>query len=167
MYVFFVLRYENRGVQWLKSQPVGPVGLPVQQRSPATVEYVRPTEVSTDTNTSPLSKSAKKNLKRKEKKRQQAALNEVSESLSQVNIQSEKSAGKQCETAELNSVTAASVTSPQDPQKRLRNLRKKLKQIDELQSKIDSKEIIEPTKEQIEKLNKREAILEEMEALEA
>ena len=54
----------------------------------------------------------------------------------------------------------------QEPQKRLRNLRKKLKQIEELQGKLDSGAISELTKEQREKVEKKQTILEEIEDLE-
>lgn len=52
-----------------------------------------------------------------------------------------------------------------DTKKRLRNLRKKLKQIEELKTRIDSGELT-PSKEQLDKLAKCQIIKEEIEEIE-
>ena len=51
-------------------------------------------------------------------------------------------------------------------QKRLKNVRKKLKQISELQAKVDSGEV-SPTQEQKDKLGRRAALERELKELEA
>ncbi|KXJ28879.1 Partner of Y14 and mago [Exaiptasia diaphana] len=51
-------------------------------------------------------------------------------------------------------------------QKKLKNLKKKLRQIEELQSKIDSGEVTKPEANQLEKLAKRTEFEEEIRALE-
>lgn len=51
-------------------------------------------------------------------------------------------------------------------QKKLKNLRKKLRQIEELQSKIDSGEVTKPEANQLEKLAKRNEMEEEIRTLE-
>ena len=54
----------------------------------------------------------------------------------------------------------------QEMQKKLRNLKKKLKQIDDLKAKIDSGQIEKPEKEQLQKVAKRDSVLQEIEDLE-
>lgn len=50
--------------------------------------------------------------------------------------------------------------------KRVKNLRKKLRQIEELQEKIDSGELVNPEATQLEKLSRREEIEKELAELE-
>lgn len=50
--------------------------------------------------------------------------------------------------------------------KKVKNLKKKLRQIDELQAKVDSGEIKELTAEQKEKLARKEALEQELKELE-
>lgn len=50
-----------------------------------------------------------------------------------------------------------------DATKRMRNLRKKLKQIDDIQRRIDSGENLE--KDQLEKVSRRQVVAEELEEL--
>ena len=50
--------------------------------------------------------------------------------------------------------------------KKIKNLKKKLRQIDELQAKVDSGELKELTNEQKEKLQRKTALLNELKELE-
>ena len=50
--------------------------------------------------------------------------------------------------------------------KKIKNLKKKLRQIDELQAKVDSGELKELTNEQKEKLRRKTALLNELKELE-
>ena len=50
--------------------------------------------------------------------------------------------------------------------KKIKNLKKKLRQIEELQEKIDNGEVNELTKEQTEKLQRKSELKKELEALE-
>lgn len=152
MFVFY--SYENKGVQWLKSKPTLPIGLSVSEQSENCS-----TQSTAQDEAKELSKAAKKNLKRKEKKKQKTdepVLNEFSQ-LSVV-PQPEPSGSVQPTAPNENMDDDAN-------KKRARNLRKKLKQINELQAAIDSGKIT-PDKEQLEKLAKRKAIEEELEEIE-
>ncbi|XP_062603156.1 partner of Y14 and mago-like [Saccostrea cucullata] len=143
--------YENRGVQWMKSRPTLPPGL-----NPEDVE------ASKKSDSQPMSKSAKKNAKRKEKKKHQQ----------------ESGAGGRGESVEtVTAMLAASKISdasqnevpPSDKaaiEKKLRNLKKKLKQVDDLKAKIDSGELKNPEKEQLAKVAKRQELVDEIEDLE-
>lgn len=53
-----------------------------------------------------------------------------------------------------------------DPAKRLRNLRKKIRDINALKQKIESGELPNPDKDQLEKIARKEAIEAEIEELE-
>jgi len=63
-------------------------------------------------------------------------------------------------------VQAASGTALDDTAKRIKALKKKLRQMDDLQAKIDSGEIAKPDKTQLEKLARREGVQKELDQLE-
>jgi partner of Y14 and mago protein len=67
-----------------------------------------------------------------------------------------------------NATTSATSSSSQqiDPNKRLRNLKKRLKEIDDLEKRIQSGELTAPEKEQLEKLKRKDEVEEEIEELE-
>jgi partner of Y14 and mago protein len=54
-----------------------------------------------------------------------------------------------------------------DPRKKLRNLKKKLSDIESLQSRLDSGDLKNPEPEQLEKLNRRDQVEAEIRELEA
>jgi partner of Y14 and mago protein len=159
-------RYENKGVQWLKSKPSLPPGLDSSEGS-----------VKTQVNSSePMSKAAKKNAKRKEKKKQQqdgnqsgTSIQNVTQSLAGININKDQSGAKSKNTDQSDSQVTKQSGESSDKQeiaKKLKNLRKKLKQIEDLEKKIQSGELKNPEKEQLEKIGKKKMILEEIEDLE-
>ncbi|KAM3935251.1 LOW QUALITY PROTEIN: partner of Y14 and mago [Leptodactylus fuscus] len=147
--------YENKYVKFFKSKPSLPPGLSqVEPPANKTQQSAKP-EMET-----PLSKTAKRNLKRKEKRKQEKGEREAVEdarqdmekvSISETDVQKDKA----------NSENAAA-----EKAKKLKNLRKKLRQVEDLQQKIDSGEIKQPSKEQLEKLARRKALEEEIEDLE-
>jgi partner of Y14 and mago protein len=57
-------------------------------------------------------------------------------------------------------------TESSDPKKKLRNLKKKLNDIESLQSRLDSGELKNPEPEQLEKLKRRSQIESEIQELE-
>lgn len=119
-----------------------------------------------------LSKSAKRNMKRKEKRKQQqlgqdedADVDAVSNAIDDVSI-SESS-------DKMGAAAAVSVPSPDDSSaaaaekaKKIKNLKKKLRQVEELQQKVDSGEIKDPTKDQLEKLTRVQILQAELQQLE-
>nr|XP_020845643.1 partner of Y14 and mago isoform X1 [Phascolarctos cinereus] len=156
--------YENKYVKFFKSKPELPPGL--------SLEAGVPTPPRLDSGEPGLSKTAKRNLKRKEKRRQQqgkGAAETLSRTLDKVSLK---------EPAQLPSVPpaprAAPATNPDKPDtlsttekaKKIKNLKKKLRQIVELQQRIQSGEISHPSREQLEKLARRGALEEELADLE-
>jgi partner of Y14 and mago protein len=151
---FIFYSYENRGVQWLKSAPTLPPGL-----NPVDAEAAKKTD------SQPMSKSAKKNAKRKEKKKQQQESMHVSASGENVD-----SISRNLAASKLSEDSKESVPSIDGDkatiEKKIRNLKKKLKQVDDLKNKIDSGEIKNPEKEQLAKVARRQELADEIEDLE-
>nr|XP_033794436.1 partner of Y14 and mago isoform X2 [Geotrypetes seraphini] len=152
--------YENKYVKFFKNKPDLPPGL-----SPEDVAPVKDT--SRADSEAALSKSAKRNLKRKEKRKQQQEKNEMEH----LTIALEKSSVT-CGSGEPSGNVLCSQTKAEpdsftsEKAKKIKNLRKKLRQVEELQQKIDCGEINTPSKEQLEKLGRRKALEEELEDLE-
>lgn len=157
-------RYENKYVKFFKSKPELPPGLSLEATVPVTPTRPEGGEPG-------LSKTAKRNLKRKEKRRQQQEKGEAEalcRTLDKVSLG---------ETAQLPSAPqgswAATAASDQadsaattEKAKKIKNLRKKLRQVEELQQRIQAGEISQPSKEQLEKLARRRVLEEELEDLE-
>ncbi|KAM4702416.1 partner of Y14 and mago [Discoglossus pictus] len=148
--------YENKYVKFFKSKPSLPPGMsPTDDQTGKTQQPSRP---DADTN---LSKTAKRNLKRKEKRKQEKgekeSVEEIRQELEQTNIS---------QPAVISDGSLANDNAAGERAKKIKNLRKKLRQVEDLQQKIDSGEIKQPSKEQLEKLGRRKAIEEELEDLE-
>ncbi|XP_045185326.2 partner of Y14 and mago-like [Mercenaria mercenaria] len=160
--------YENKGVQWLKSKPLLPPGLDPSGASSGN------TQVSSS---EPMSKAAKKNAKRKEKKKQQqqegnqsgTSMQNVTQSLAGVKINNDQPAARSKTNDQSDFKVAKQTGENSDKQeitKKLKNLKKKLKQIEDLEKRIQSGELKNPEKEQLEKIGKKKIILDEIEDLE-
>ena len=169
----FLFRYENKGVQWMKSRADGlPPGLNL-------VEDGKPTD------TSGMSKAARKNLKKKEKRMQAAAaaatggdcIQVVTESMKGASISTEgkqdkdKSKGSDtghAQSAKGKAKEACAVAQPEatEPVKKLKNLKKKLRQIEDLEAKVNSGEIKKLVKEQQDKIARKPELLKEIKDLE-
>lgn len=164
--------YENKYVKFFKSKPDLPPGMNPSEAAP----QKQPQKIPGcgDSEAAGLSKSAKRNMKRKEKRKQQqhqgpdgdADVDSVNDAVQNVSIS---------EGSESSDKMAApvAVSSPDDSAgaaaekaKKIKNLKKKLRQIEELQQKVDSGEIKEPTKDQLEKLARALALQEEVQKLE-
>lgn len=129
-----------------------------------------------DSEAAGLSKSAKRNMKRKEKRKQQQGqgqdgdgdVDSVTNAVESVSISDRGES-----TNKMAAVAASTVESPDDSSaaaaekaKKIKNLKKKLRQVEELQQKVDSGEIKDPTKDQLEKLGRAQAIQAELQQLE-
>lgn len=153
----------------MKSKPTLPPGL-----NPADAEA---SKKKTPDPTVPMSKNAKKNAKRKERKKQQATneknVNDITQSLEETKIrsdQSDKSRLNQDQSGDSKPNPSQSDSEGGEKEKivkRIRNLRKKIKQIEDLETKIQSGELKTPDKDQLEKVSKKNAVLSEIEDLEA
>ena len=156
-------------MQWLKSKPSLPPGM-----NPADVEASKP---KTGDSTAGMSKAAKKNAKRREKKKQQAdgekTMNSVVNSMSEAKISSNQADKSRLDISQsgdskliANQSDSVGGGGKTETEKKLRNLRKKLKQIEDIEKRIKSGELAKPEKEQLEKVAKKEALISEIEDLE-
>ncbi|KAH3691412.1 partner of Y14 and mago-like isoform X2 [Dreissena polymorpha] len=150
--------YESKAAQFQKSKPSLPPGL-----SPDMAAQASNRKVPVGMPAEQMSKTAKRNAQRKEKKKQnQPHPENDSGSLPVQNI------AEQLARAQLSSnKSGESAGDKSEHLKQVRKLRKKLKQIEELERRIASGDIKEPDKDQMEKMAKKQAIVEEMEQLQA
>ena len=152
-------RYESKGMQFIKSKPDYPIGL-----SPDDIELLRKNRAAAkqdDTNITagpPLSKAAKKNAKRKEKRKENAA--------SDNNVQKVVADVSKLSVSTSKEEKTSTKPSQEEIAKKIKNLKKKVKQIEELESKIASGLLKNPEKEQLEKIERKPVLLEEIEDLE-
>lgn len=171
-------RYENKYVKFFKSKPDVPPGLNPSDVAPQQQQQQQQQKIPGcgDGEAAGLSKSAKRNMKRKEKRKQQqqqgqdgdaeADVESVSNAVENVSISDgDKSANKTAAPVSAAS-TCDSSAAAAEKTKKIKNVRKKLRQVEELQQKVDSGEIKQPTKDQLEKLGRAKALQEELEQLE-
>ena len=152
--IFFLSRFESKGTQFLKSLPTHPIGLAPDDVAKMEKAKKAAAEAEASSSTQHMSKAAKKNAKRKEKKKQDKtadSVTQVTQAVQKVDIK--ESIGDECQKAA-------------DVNKKIKNLRKKLKQIEELEKKITSGELKAPEKDQLEKIARKQVIIDEIEDLE-
>lgn len=175
--IFCHFRYENKFVKFFKSKPDLPPGLNPSEAAPPKQQQQQQQQKIPgcgESETAGLSKSAKRNMKRKEKRKQQhhqgqdedADVELVSDAVENVSIsEGGDSANKTAPPASV-SCSEDSSEAAAEKAKKIKNLKKKLRQVEELQQKVDSGEIKQPTKDQLEKLGRAKALQEELEQLE-
>lgn len=155
--------YENKYVKFFKSKPELPPGLSPEATTPVTPSKPEGGEVG-------LSKTAKRNLKRKEKRRQQQkegeALSRTLEKVSLGDTAQTPSALQSSQGVPPAASDASDSAATTEKAKKMKNLRKKLRQVEELQQRIQAGEVSQPSREQLEKLARRRALEEELEDLE-
>ena len=144
-------RYESKGKQWVSSKPKLPPGV-YEEPAPAVDETKQQ-----------LSKSAKKNEKRKQKRKGKQT--EDSSTNTPLNENGEVD-GLAVQVQQVSIAGEGNAPGGGDSQKRLKNVKKKLRQIEELEAKIASGELAAPSKEQLEKMARKEALEEELRTLE-
>lgn len=144
-----VEKYESKGKQWLNSMPKLPPGVQAVQPKPT--------------------KNQKKHERKKNQKKEGPGV-QCQNMSSSVGEATKRVENMNLNSAQTKSTTAAGTVYTSNPnevkQKKLKNLKKKLRQIEELQSKIDSGEVTNMEANQREKLSKRNEIEEEIEQLE-
>nr|XP_034959815.1 partner of Y14 and mago isoform X1 [Zootoca vivipara] len=167
--------YENKYVKFFKSKPDLPPGLNPEANTPV----ARQASKGPESGEIGLSKTAKRNLKRKEKRKQQHEkgdpdTEDLIQSLEKTTLSVTPGSSGDAKLAVPDSSTRApagsgdssSATANLEKNKKIKNVKKKLRQVEELQARIDSGEIKQPTKEQLDKLARRKALEEELEDLE-
>nr|XP_039263170.1 partner of Y14 and mago-like [Styela clava] len=168
-----VARYKNRAARNRANAPACP-GL---SSNPNPVSMIKSTERTTlEKLSSPiesasaenknLSKSAKKNLKRKEQRqKKQNEMTKASVIAQYETVKTENvTDGTKSINEKLASVAINDVSQSQDDDsaKKIKNLKKKLRQIQELKEKIDSGVIENPDKMQLEKIAKQDGLEAEL-----
>ncbi|NXR66404.1 PYM1 protein, partial [Rhadina sibilatrix] len=164
--------YENKYVKFFRSKPELPPGLnpePSPTSPSGRPEGSDPTPA--------LSKTARRNLKRKEKRKQQQEKDRESSDGDGLSTALEKialgggggggTAGeKGGEKSAANAGNCGENPGNNERSRRIKSLRKKLRQVDELRQRLEGGGIPQPTKEQLEKLGRRKALEEELRGLE-
>ncbi|XP_077586129.1 partner of Y14 and mago [Stigmatopora nigra] len=149
--------YENKYVKFFKNKPGLPPGLSASDAEPPKQQQQKG---CSDGDAAALSKSAKRNMKRKEKRKQQQQ--EQEESPADVDTLAD--------AVENVSISAsgevADDSSSLEKAKKIKNIKKKLRQVEELQQKVDSGEIKQLTQEQLEKLARAKTLRDELQQLE-
>ncbi|KAG8192345.1 hypothetical protein JTE90_002165 [Oedothorax gibbosus] len=145
--------YESKGKQWAKNRPTLPVGLdPCYSIPQATKNGPKKIPGLSDTakpsDATPKTSSSKK---KKKKKDDTAKIVPVTNMI---------------EKMDINSTKTDPVSATVDPAKRIRNLKKKLRDINALKLKIESGELANPEKDQLEKIARKGEIEAEIEELE-
>nr|XP_021200133.2 partner of Y14 and mago [Helicoverpa armigera] len=141
--------YESKGKQFKARQNTGlPVGLTPEivaqaqkKKNPGVIQPIPGMLINVD----------------KKKKKKKTGTEEVADKLSKIEI-TEPNFTTPSPSAPSNTTT--------DPIKRLKNLRKKLREIETLEEKIKSGNLKTPDKDQKEKLSKKMDIVKEIEVLE-
>nr|CAG4649026.1 EOG090X0KVN [Polyphemus pediculus] len=136
--------YESKGKQWAKSQPAFPIA----------------------------AKPANKKKKNSEKKK--AEVKQVAKTLAAFTIEepvfgttATKPSSKVEKAASVGAeVKAKPTTASAEPAKRLKNLRKKLRDIEALEAKVKSGELKNPDKDQLEKIKRKKDTVKEIKELE-
>lgn len=137
--------YESKGKQFAKDAPTYPVGL-----SPEMIAAIQKTN-------SEEKKSTKK------KKPASVTIIKTTDDLRRLNLTNDDNKNASTSTK----VSFVDTPPPVDPRlKKLKNLRKKLNDIDVLQKRIDDGELKQPEKNQLDKIHKRSEIMDEIEQLE-
>lgn len=163
---FLFFSYENKYVKFFKSKPDLPPGMSPSDAAPPKQQQKIPG--CSESEGAGLSKSAKRNMKRKEKRKQQnqgqdADVDMVSNAVENVSISEGSS---KTEAAVSASPPDECSTAAAEKVKKIKNLKKKLRQVEELQQKVDSGEIKDPTKDQLEKLARAQTLQKELQQLE-
>uniref|UniRef100_A0A2K5HNG5 WIBG Mago-binding domain-containing protein n=1 Tax=Colobus angolensis palliatus TaxID=336983 RepID=A0A2K5HNG5_COLAP len=145
--------YENKYVKFFKSKPELPPGLSPEATAPVTPSRSEGGKPG-------LSKTAKRNLKRKKRRQQQekGEAEALSRTLDKVSLEetaqppSAPQGSQAAPTAASDQPDSAATT---EKAKKIKNLKKKLQRVEELQQRIQAGEVSQPSKEQLEKLARR------------
>lgn len=165
-------RYESKGKQWAKSQPTYPVGMNPALIATQSTSKTKPSDKPLIPGLSPAAQQVTKKKKKKQPK-VEAEVKAVTGKLAGFTIQEPTfcvstpvATVKSTVTETLPGSAAVTSSSSTDPAKRLKNLKKKLKDIEALESKVKSGELKNPDKDQQEKIKRKKDVVKEMKELE-
>nr|CAG4649864.1 EOG090X0KVN [Scapholeberis mucronata]SVE94023.1 EOG090X0KVN [Scapholeberis mucronata] len=163
--------YESKGKQWAKSQPSYPIGMNPALIAAQSGSKGKAGEKPAIPGLPPSSQTTKK--KKKKSSKPETEVKEVTSKLAGFTIQ-EPSFGpvtktktpKQTPNETSVSVPKEDALPSTDPAKRLKNLKKKLKDIEALEAKIKNGELKNPDKDQLEKIKRKKEVIKETQELE-
>nr|CAG4638187.1 EOG090X0KVN [Chydorus sphaericus] len=169
-----LLEYESKGKQWSK-KPAYPVGMNPALIAAASTEK-KAKKPKDDANKPAIPGLAPAAAKKKKSKPTKAdsGVKEVSSKLGGFTIE-EPTFGAAEKPHVTNNATpkvsqpssnAADTSSSTDPAKRLKNVKKKLRDIEALEAKIKSGEVKNPDKDQLEKIKRKSEVVKEIKELE-
>ncbi|KAK3859924.1 hypothetical protein Pcinc_033992 [Petrolisthes cinctipes] len=150
--------YESKGKQWAKSRPDHPIGLAPDDVAASKARQQASTDMgipglAVTTKPGGMSKSQKKKAAKKKAAAAAAADTEINKMLEDTHVSNNTNAdGKQPVAT--------------DSAKRLRNLKKKLRDIEKLETQIKSGELKKPGKDQLEKIKRKSDVMQQIEELE-
>nr|SVE76791.1 EOG090X0KVN [Daphnia longispina] len=164
--------YESKGKQWAKSQPAYPVGM-----NPALIAGQSAAQNKSKKSDPPLipglAPAAQQAAKKKKKKsKPETEVKEVTGKLAGFTIQEPNfgvptRASKEPSATPVESNSGIAVPSnTSDPAKRLKTLKKKLKDIETLEAKVKSGELKNPDKDQTEKIKRKKEVMKEIKEIE-
>ncbi|KAF7387518.1 hypothetical protein HZH68_013195 [Vespula germanica] len=155
--------YESKGKQFIKNKPIYPVGASPEfiAQHKAKQEALAAKATKCVTCTQPKSENKKKKKKSKNKNTEI-----IIEELSKTTISQAKVEDKV--SALSNEVNKTNQTQTiVDTEKRIKSLRKKIREIESLEEKIKSGLLKNPEKEILEKMRRKNEIMKEIKSLEA
>ncbi|KAI4874561.1 hypothetical protein NFI96_029033 [Prochilodus magdalenae] len=162
--------YENKYVKFFKSKPDLPPGMNPEDAVTTGQQQQGVKGGDKESEAVGLSKAAKRNMKRKEKRKQQQQAQTHGQHESSEEVET---LGKELEKVVVATEEQNNTSAPTDPTaaatekaKKIKNLRKKLRQVEELQQKLDSGELHNPSKDQLDKLGRAQALQAEIKELE-
>jgi len=174
IYRYETTRARNRRTAGIPGLTVAHNSTPVSTVSKSTVPGLSASMIQPKANAEYLSKGAKKNMKRREnrqKKREEMeseAIEKQYTSIKQDGTTVEEITARLASTGvQAKEKNGSGITvSLDDTAKRIKIIRKKLRQIDDLEKKINSGALVNPEKLQLEKLAKKNELEAELNSLE-
>ncbi|XP_035225640.1 partner of Y14 and mago-like [Stegodyphus dumicola] len=153
--------YESKGKQWAKNRPTLPIGLDPSYATPVSVKSsMKKIPGLSETVSETVPKSKKKKKKKSDSQKVDNACNQME------NLDISSKALNNASNVTPSNPVKGSQPITTDPAKRIRNLKKKLRDINALKQKIESGELANPEKDQLEKIARKEEIEAEIEDLE-
>lgn len=146
--------YESKGKQFVnrQSKPVEPVRLPSGHTAHTSIPGLF------------ILDDSKEKKQAAKKKTKQKAVEQVTKELKKVEISDSKP--QQKKKTPTTTTTTTSSDAATDPAKRLKNLKKKVREIESLEEKLKSGEIAKPEPEQLAKIKRKNDLLMEINQLE-
>lgn len=183
--------YESKGMQWLNSMPTLPPGFnPIENTDEKLTKAQKKQKKSAESQKQILKADSPEFVAKQidsliiMDSKKKVSTNSTSDEFKVVSSKkSSKSKSKNVsktpvavETEKINANKKSSKLKPEDnltseeaktdPVKRLRNLKKKIRQIEELEEKIKTKELPNPSQEQLDKVSRKDDVKKEIEKLE-